>query len=146
METEVSRADSGVVSRNELSMTGTRAIELYGGENSMAKVLQKVLLFVTLLLLAMSAGFPARAASAQGSSQQDKMKDCNNLADKKGLKGDDRKNFMQDCLSKAGNQPLNDMSQKDKMNVCKNLADRKNLTGSDRRSFIKDCMNKANPK
>jgi hypothetical protein len=110
------------------------------------KVSQKVLLFVTLLLLAMSAGLPARPASAQGSSQQDKMKACNNLADKKGLKGDDRKNFMQDCLSKAGNQPLNDMSQKDKMNVCKNLADRKNLTGNDRRSFIKDCMNKANPK
>ena len=111
----------------------------------MTKVSQKVLLFVTLLLLAMSAGLP-RAASAQGSSQQDKMKACNNLADKKGLKGDDRKNFMQDCVSKGGNQPLSEMSQKDKMDVCKNLADKKNLTGSDRRSFLKDCMNKANPK
>ena len=112
----------------------------------MTKVSQKVLLFVTLLLLAMSAGLP-RAASAQGSSQQDKMKACNNLADKKGLKGDDRKNFMQDCLSKGGgNQKLDEMSQKDKMNVCKNLADKKNLTGSDRRSFIKDCMSKANPR
>jgi psiF repeat len=68
------------------------------------------------------------------------MKACNNLADNKGLKGEDRKNFMQDCLSKAGNQQPNQMSQKDKMNVCNNLADRKNLTGSDRRSFIKDCI------
>jgi hypothetical protein len=113
----------------------------------MTRASQKVLLFVTLLLLAMSAGLPARAAADnQGSSQQDKVKACNNTADRKGLKGDDRKNFMQDCLSKGGNQQLSDMSQKDKMNVCKNLADRKNLTGSDRRSFIKDCMNKANPK
>jgi len=111
----------------------------------MTRVSQRVLLFVTLLL-AMGVGLPARAAADQGSSQQDKVKACNSSADSKGLKGDDRKNFMQDCLSKAGNQQLNDMSQKDKMNVCKNLADKKNLSGSDRRSFIKDCMNKANPK
>jgi len=53
---------------------------------------------------------------------------------------------MQECLKKAGNQQLNDMSQKDKANVCKNLADKKNVTGSDRMSFMKDCMKKANPK
>jgi hypothetical protein len=113
----------------------------------MTRILQKVLLVMFLLSLAMSVGLPARAAAdKQGPSQQDKVKACNNLADNKGLKGDDRKNFMQDCLSKAGNQQLNEMSQKDKLNACKNLADRKNLKGDDRRSFIKDCMNKANPK
>jgi len=113
----------------------------------MKRISQKVLLVVTLLSLAMSLGLPARAAADnQGSSQQDKVKACNGAADKKDLKGDDRKNFMQDCLSKAGNQQLNDMSQKDKLNTCKNLADRKNLKGDDRRSFLKDCMNKANPK
>lgn len=79
-------------------------------------------------------------------SSQDKAKACNDAADKKSLKGQDRKNFMQDCLSKAGNEQLNQMSQKDKMDVCKDLADKRNLAGSDRRSFIKDCMNKANPK
>jgi len=112
----------------------------------MTKISQKVLLLVTLLFLAMSAGLPARVASDQGSSQPDKVKACNSAADSKGLKGDDRKNFVQDCISKGGNQKLDDMSQKDKMNVCKNLADKKNLAGNDRRSFIKDCMNKANPK
>jgi hypothetical protein len=102
---------------------------------------------MTLLSLAMSVGPPARAAADnQGSSQQGKIKACNNMADNKGLKGDDRENFMQDCLNKPGNQQVNEMSQKDKMNACKNLADRKSLTGSDRKSFIKDCMNKANPK
>jgi psiF repeat len=112
----------------------------------MTKISRRVLIVVVFLLLAMSVGLPATAKAQQGPSQQDKMKACNNLADNKGLKGDDRKNFMQDCLSKTGNQPLNQMSQQDKMNVCKNLADKKNLAGSDRRSFLKDCMNKANPK
>jgi hypothetical protein len=113
---------------------------------SMTRISQKLLLVMTLLL-AVSVGHPARAAADnQGASQQDKIKACNNIADNKGLKGDDRKNFMQDCLNKAGNQQANEMSQKDKMNVCKNLADRKSLTGSDRKSFLKDCMNKANPK
>jgi hypothetical protein len=115
----------------------------------MARISQRVLL-MALLLSAMNASIPATIAAAQdkqGPSQQDKMKACNNMADKKGLTGNDRKNFMQDCVSKAtSNQPLNDVSQKDKMNVCKNLADKKSLQGSDRRSFIKDCMNKANPK
>jgi psiF repeat len=113
----------------------------------MKRISQKVLLVVALLSISMSVGLPARvSADGQGSSQQDKAKACNSMADNKGLKGDDRKNFMQECLNKAGNQQLNDMSQKDKMNTCKNLADRKSLTGNDRRSFIKDCMNKANPK
>lgn len=110
----------------------------------MARISRKALLVITLLSFATGVGIPR--ATAQGASQQDKMKACNNLADKKSLKGDDRKNFMQDCLSKAGVQKHSEMSQQDKMNVCKNLADKKNLTGADRRSFLKDCMNKANPK
>ncbi|MGA8595356.1 MAG: PsiF family protein [Bryobacteraceae bacterium] len=106
---------------------------------------------MALVLLALSAGFfPAWTAAAQNkpdASQQDKAKACNNMADKKGLTGNDRKNFMQSCLSKAADtQPISEMSQKDKMNACKNLADKKNLSGQDRRSFIKDCMNKANSK
>jgi psiF repeat len=108
---------------------------------------QKVLLIVSLLSLMMSVGFATGAAApSQGSSAQDKAKACNSAADNKGLKGDERKTFIQDCLNKAGNEQLNGMSQRDKMNTCKNLADKKNLTGADRKSFLKDCMNKANPK
>jgi psiF repeat len=113
----------------------------------MVRMSHERLLVVTLLSLAMSVGLPARAtAQSHGSSGQDKAKTCNSAADRKGLKGDERKTFMQDCLNKAGNEQLNGMSQKDKMDVCKNIADKKNLTGADRRSFLKDCMNKANPK
>lgn len=87
-----------------------------------------------------------KATSTSSVSQEDKLKGCNNLADKKNLTGDDRKNFLKSCAEKAtGTQPMSEMSEKDKMNACKNLADKKNLTGEDRRSYIKDCMKKANP-
>jgi psiF repeat len=116
----------------------------------MTTISQKIKLIMPLLLLATGTGLPGWTAAAQNkpdASQQDKAKACNNMADKKGLTGNDRKNFMQSCMSKAnGTQPVSDMSQSDKMNACKSLADKKNLTGKDRRSFIKDCMNKANSK
>ena len=92
---------------------------------------------------------PASSAAwnAPQASQQDKVNACKNLADKKGLTGDDRKNFMQDCINKTTDvQKPSDMSSKDKMNSCKDLADKKNLKGEDRRSFLKDCMNKLNSK
>jgi psiF repeat len=104
---------------------------------------RKLLLVVTTVFLATSLVVPIPGVGQ--ASSQDKAKACNSAADTKGLKGDDRKNFMQDCLNKAGAQKPSEMSQQDKMNTCKNLADKKNLTGTDRKSFIKDCMNKANP-
>jgi psiF repeat len=105
-------------------------------------------LLIATSLMSITAAKTAHAAPAQSSSAsaQDKAKTCNNLADKKGLKGSDRQTFMQDCLNKAadtGSSP--NVSQQDKAKTCNNLADRKNLTGSDRRSFVKDCMKKANP-
>jgi len=111
-------------------------------------------LAITALLCTMSIALTARPAAAQdrqagaaSASQQDKIKACNELAHKQALKGDDRKNFLQSCMSKTIDvHPLKNASQKDKMNACTNLADKKNLQGEDRRSFIKDCMNKANSK
>ena len=117
----------------------------------MVRISKRMLAVVMFLALAMSAGFSARAEAAQktGSSvsNQDKAKACENMADKKGLKGNDRKSFMQDCLGKAtGTQPVSDMSEKEKRDACRNMADKKNLKGQDRSSFMKDCMNKANSK
>ncbi len=51
--------------------------------------------FVLTLALALFAAGPAFAIS-----QQDKMKSCNADAAKKELKGDERKKFMSECLSK----------------------------------------------
>ncbi len=54
---------------------------------------------------AKSASAPAAAATATATAnkkvtQQDKMKSCNKDAGDKKLKGDERKAFMKDCLSK----------------------------------------------
>ena len=117
----------------------------------MSKLLNPMFISI-LLLLAMNTGISATPKAPQkGSgtsvSQQDKARACNDLADKKGLKGEDRKNFLQDCLSKTSNtKSLDDMSQRDKLDACKNLADKRNLKGEDRRSFLKDCMNRVNSK
>jgi len=43
---------------------------------------------------------PAAAPAATKVTQQDKMKACNKDAAAKALKGDERKKFMSDCLSK----------------------------------------------
>ncbi|MGA9586131.1 MAG: PsiF family protein [Terracidiphilus sp.] len=83
---------------------------------------------------------PVQASSA---SSQDKAKACNDAADKKGLKDQARKDFMQSCLNKAAD--AGSASEQDKAKTCNSLADKKNLTGADRRSFVKDCMKKANP-
>lgn len=86
---------------------------------------------------------PAQSSTA---SSQDKAKACNDLADQKGLKDQDRKTFMQNCLNKAASSGSGgNVSQQDKATACKNLADKKGLKGADRRSFVKDCMNKVNP-
>jgi len=86
------------------------------------------LVLVIPLLFSTSAMLNAAGAPAwngQTASQQDKVTACNNLADKKGLKGDDRKKFMQDCLNQAADlQKPSDMSTKDKVNGCKDLADK----------------------
>jgi hypothetical protein len=74
------------------------------------------------------------------------MKACNDLADRKGLNGQDRKTFMQNCLNQAADSNSRDnVNDQDKATVCKNLADKKGLQGADRRSYVKDCMNRANP-
>ena len=107
---------------------------------------------MVLIMLPFATGAMLHAANstawnAPQASQQDKVNACKNLADKKGLTGDERKTFMQDCVNKTTDvQKPSDMSNREKMNSCKDLADKRNLKGEDRRSFFKDCMNKLNSK
>ena len=42
----------------------------------------------------------ANVAQASAASSQDKAKACNDAADKKGLKDEERKTFLQNCLKK----------------------------------------------
>jgi hypothetical protein len=105
------------------------------------------LLLATNLTSVTAAKTPqSKPAQSSTVSSQDKAKACNDAADKKSLKGQDRKTFMQSCLNKAAESGSGgNMSEQDKATTCKNLADKKGLTGADRRSFVKDCMNKAKP-
>lgn len=55
---------------------------------------------VTAELGSAAASAPAAASDARA-AQKDKMKSCNADAKAKGLKGEDRKTFMSDCLKAA---------------------------------------------
>ena len=37
-------------------------------------------------------------------SQKDKMNSCKGLADKRGLKGEDRRSFIKDCMNKVNSE------------------------------------------
>ncbi|QCP49674.1 phosphate starvation-inducible protein PsiF [Trinickia violacea] len=77
----------------------------------------------------------ASPAFAQN-SQQSKMTMCNQQAGDK--KGDDRKAFMKDCLSKNSTASAKPMTQQEKMTMCnKQAGDKK---GDDRKAFMKDCL------
>jgi hypothetical protein len=66
--------------------------------------------------------------------QQEKMATCNKEAGDKALKGDERKKFMSECLSKAK------MTQQEKMKACNKEAKDKALKGDERKRFMSDCL------
>ena len=72
----------------------------------------------------------AAGASAAMTPQQNKMATCNHEAGDK--KGDERKAFMQTCLS---SKPV---SQQDKMKVCNQQATGKK--GDERKAFMQECL------
>jgi len=96
--------------------------------------MNKMLLIITLILC--MAG-TARALNAQ----QEKMKDCNAQASQKGLKGDQRKEFMSTCLG-AGAQPQTKQltAQQQKMKDCNAQAGKQQLTGDKRKQFMSSCL------
>ena len=81
---------------------------------------------LTLPLCALAADEKPRTA------QQEKMVSCNKEAGDKGLKGDERKQFMSQCLKAAK------MSQQEKMRACnKDAGDKK---GDERKAFMSQCL------
>ena len=91
----------------------------------------------TLVVLLALLCSPLRADN----SQQEKMKKCNETATSKGLKGQERKDFMSTCLSaKAPAEPAKNMSQQDKMKKCNQEASDKGLKGDERKSFMSTCL------
>ncbi len=99
-----------------------------------------------LLATSLTSVSVAKTPPSSTASSQDKAKACNDAADKKGLKDQERKTFMQSCLNKAADTGSGgNVSEQDKASTCNSLADKKGLKGAERRSFVKDCMKKANP-
>lgn len=81
------------------------------------------------------------AAFAKG-AQQEKMKQCNADAKTKALKGDERKQFMSQCLSAGGAAPTERKlsPQQEKMKQCNADAKTKALKGKERKAFMSSCL------
>jgi hypothetical protein len=99
-----------------------------------------------LVIAAVAFAFFAQPALAQDKkqpspaqkAQQERMKDCNVKA--KGMKGDERKDYMKGCLSgkdgKAGAEKMT--SQQEKMKECNAKA--KSMKGEERKKFMSSCL------
>jgi hypothetical protein len=85
-----------------------------------------------LLAIAIAGAFALSAAPsfAADNAQQERMKTCNKKA--AGMKGDERKKFMSDCLSKEKN------SQQEKMKSCNTKA--AGMKGDERKKFMSECL------
>ncbi len=62
------------------------------------------------------------------------MSACSKQATDKSLKGDDRKQFMSQCLSSSK------LSQQDRKKACSKEASDKSLEGDDRKNFMSQCL------
>ncbi|WP_420712387.1 PsiF family protein [Niveibacterium sp. 24ML] len=112
------------------------------------------LMILAASLAAQFAVLPAHAAeeAKQPTAQQQKMTECNKKAT--GMKGDERKKFMSECLSaksssaadtkapaadaKAADDKSANSSQQDKMKVCNEKAT--GMKGDERKKFMSECL------
>ncbi|MCL2657097.1 MAG: PsiF family protein [Betaproteobacteria bacterium] len=90
-------------------------------------------------LIVVAAALPLCSAHAM-TAQQEKMAACNKEAGDKQLKGDERKQFMRDCLKKTPPASAQNMSQQEKMKVCNKEAGAKQLKGGERKEFMRNCL------
>ena len=120
----------------------------------------KSLLSLLALAGALSMGM-AHATSPAQAAQQGKMKACNAQAKTDALKGDARKTFMKECLSKHGDTQAaaaapasaaakpataapavaaSAPTQQSKMKTCNTEATTKALSGEARKTFMSTCL------
>ena len=100
----------------------------------------KAVIAFAIVALAASTCFAAdtekKAPSPAQQAQQEKMKRCNADAGEKSLKGDERKQFMSECLGAKAAPPI----QQDKMKTCNAEAGSKALKGDERKKFMSECL------
>jgi hypothetical protein len=95
-------------------------------------------LTLSLLVLPVHAQEKKEPSAAQ-KKQQERMASCNKQAGSKGMKGDERKAFMSDCLKDPGPSAAQ-KKQQDRMASCNKEAGGKGLKGDDRKKFMSSCL------
>jgi len=114
----------------------------------------KALIAIVALVFASSGVLAAeekKEPSGAQKAQQEKMTFCNAEAKTKALTGDERKQFMSNCLKKApaAATPATSpeavvapakTSQQDKMTECNAKAGSKALKGDERKAFMSECL------
>lgn len=104
--------------------------------------------FLLTFALAMGVAAEKTAVAAEPSpaqqAQREKMKSCNAKASEQGLKKDERKAFMKECLSKdkkvAAEPSPAQQAQREKMKSCNAQAGEQGLKGDKRKVFISACL------
>ncbi len=104
--------------------------------------MKKILLALCLTFAASSLTY-AREEKAP-TPQQERITTCNKEAGAKGLKGDERKKFMSECLKgeTAGAAKKELTPQQQRMADCNKEAKEKNLAGAERKKFMSECLKK----
>ncbi|EXI78457.1 MAG: Phosphate starvation-inducible protein PsiF precursor [Candidatus Accumulibacter appositus] len=117
----------------------------------------KALTAIVALVFATGGAFAAegkKEPSEAQKAQQEKMKFCNADAKEKALTGDERKQFMSNCLKKAPAEAAPaaapaeaspaaapaKTSQQNKMKECNATASSKGLKGDERKAFMSECL------
>ncbi|MDR1648379.1 MAG: PsiF family protein [Zoogloeaceae bacterium] len=107
------------------------------------------MLSILVLLLSSGVVVDARATDPSPAQlvQRERMGNCNKEAKLKGVKGNERKEFMKECLSsgKKGTAEKPAMEtktaeEKEKIKTCRNEAKQKKLQGDARKAFVSQCL------
>jgi uncharacterized protein HemX len=87
---------------------------------------------------ALAAPWTAGAQDRQLTPQQERMKSCNAQAGGKQMKGEERRDFMSQCLSGEGDRKLT--AQQEKMVTCNRTASERKLKGDERQTYMSKCL------
>ena len=123
--------------------------------------MRKLLIAACLSMMALAPAYANDISKKTGkplTDQQQKMRDCSAEAKGKGLKKDERKAYMKECLGRGkakGSGPKAEKAaagapaegateskgpQKGKMKACNDEAKSKGLSGNERKAFMGDCL------
>jgi hypothetical protein len=88
--------------------------------------------------LAMAAQGSTSKSEKQLTPQQQRMAECSHRS--KGMKGDEHKKFMSDCLKGHTTTAHKKSTQQEKMKSCNAEAKSKKLSGTARKQFMSGCL------